>query len=291
MKTQAIKVSGLLKAYGPIKVVKGVTFAVEEGEIFGFLGPNGAGKTTTIRMMIGEIPADDGTIEILGHKIPGQIYETKKLVGVVPDYQNIYDRITVRQNLEFFAALNSVPAVRIDEVLEEVFLSEHQHKASKDLSRGLRQRSLIARALLHRPRIFFLDEPTSALDPHSAKLIRELVRNLKKAGTTVFLTTHYMEEADSLCDRLAIMNLGEIVACDRPEILKNKFGRKTAMVSYVNNDQVVSEEYMLDTDSSQQKLASIIRDRTIVKMHTQEATLEEVFMNLTGGEWQSGLED
>lgn len=291
MKTKAINVLGLKKKYGPNQVVKDISFYVEEGEIFGFLGPNGAGKTTTIRMMIGEIPADDGQIEILGYNIPQDIHETKKLVGVVPDYQNVYDRITVRQNLEFFAALNSVPEARIDAVLEEVFLVEHQHKASKDLSRGLKQRSLIARALLHRPKVFFLDEPTSALDPHSAMLIRELIRNLQKGGTTVFLTTHYMEEADSLCDRLAIMNLGEIVACDSPENLKSRFGKRTARVTYTADGLNKTEEYELDNAHKQQQLGEIIKSNHLIKMHTQEATLEEVFMNLTGGKWHSSLED
>ncbi len=290
MTSHAIKVSELSKTYGKNQVVKGISFDVCEGEIFGFLGPNGAGKTTTIRMMIGEIPGDSGEITILGYDIPRQLDETKKLVGVVPDYQNIYDRITVRQNLEFFAALNNIDNSRIDEVLAEVFLVEHQYKACKDLSRGLRQRSLIARALLHRPRVFFLDEPTSALAPHSAKLIRDLVFNLKKGGTTVFLTTHYMEEADSLCDRIAIMNKGEIVACGRPVELKSRFGRPTVLVTYLQNSQQCSRELALATDADRNNLAQLIRQHQISRMHTQEATLEEVFMNLTGGKWQGTQE-
>ncbi|NCB39975.1 MAG: ABC transporter ATP-binding protein [Erysipelotrichia bacterium] len=285
MTEKAIIVEKLEKSYGQTTVVKAISFSVAKGEIFGFLGPNGAGKTTTIRMMIGEIPFSQGSIQIFGHSIPQQIKQTKSLIGVVPDHQNLYDRITVRQNLDFFAALNSINIKRVDTVLEEVFMTEHQHKACNDLSRGLRQRTLIARALLHQPSLFFLDEPTSALDPHSAKLIRELVKKLKNSGTTIFLTTHYMEEADNLCDRLAIMNLGTIVACDEPEKLKKKFGRKTAMLEYTSKEGLKKEEISLASESGRQQICNIINSENLVKMHTREATLEEVFMHTTGNRW------
>ncbi|MBU1108688.1 MAG: ABC transporter ATP-binding protein [Candidatus Riflebacteria bacterium] len=287
----AIEVEGLEKAYGQTKVVKGISFNVQPGEIFGFLGPNGAGKTTSIRMMIGEIPFQNGRINILGYDVPTQLAETRTLVGVVPDHQNLYDRITIRQNLEFFAALNKVDSSRIDEVLSEVFLIEHQHKACKDLSRGLRQRALIGRGLLHCPRLFFLDEPTSALDPHSAQLIRELVQKLKNAGTTVFLTTHYMGEADQLCDRLAIMNLGEIVACDSPQNLKKNFGRKAVIVEYLQNETKRTSDFSLESKQDLASLSQIISSGQLLKIHSQEATLEEVFMNVTGARWKSNSEE
>ncbi|PKL48817.1 MAG: bacitracin ABC transporter ATP-binding protein [Candidatus Riflebacteria bacterium HGW-Riflebacteria-2] len=287
----AVEVEGLEKSYGQTKVVKGISFTVRHGEIFGFLGPNGAGKTTSIRMMIGEIPFSNGRISIMGHPVPDQIHQTRIKVGVVPDYQNLYDRITVRQNLEFFSALNSVSASRIDEVLSEVFLVEHQHKACKDLSRGLRQRALIARGLLHKPRLFFLDEPTSALDPHSARLIRELVMQLKNNGTTVFLTTHYMEEANQLCDRLAILNAGEIVACDSPENLKKNFGRKAALVEYLEQETKHKADFSLENPQDIASLAELISTGKILRIHSQEATLEEVFMKVTGARWKSGSEE
>ena len=287
----AIEVEGLEKTYGQTMVVKGISFNVQPGEIFGFLGPNGAGKTTSIRMMIGEIPFQKGRINILGHEVPARLVETRILVGVVPDHQNLYDRITVRHNLEFFAALNKVDKSRIDEVLNEVFLVEHQHKACKDLSRGLRQRALIARGLLHKPRLFFLDEPTSALDPHSAKLIRDLVLKLKSNGTTVFLTTHYMEEADQLCDRLAIMNMGEIVACDSPENLKKCFGRKAVIVEHQQNNTKQTSDFSLENEQDLASLSQIISTGHLLKIHSQEATLEEVFMKVTGARWKSGPEE
>ncbi len=287
----AVEVAGLEKSYGQTRVVKGISFTVQHGEIFGFLGPNGAGKTTSIRMMIGEIPFKNGNISIMGYSVPQQISLTRRIVGVVPDYQNLYDRITIRQNLEFFAALNNVDKSRIDEVLNEVFLLEHQNKSCKDLSRGLRQRALIARGLLHKPRLFFLDEPTSALDPHSARLIRDLVLKLKNDGTTVFLTTHYMEEADQLCDRLAIMNSGEIVACDSPENLKKNYGRKAVKVEFNEQGNRHSADFSLEDPQEIATVAGMMTSGKIVKIHSQEATLEEVFMKVTGARWKSGSEE
>ncbi|MGM0599796.1 MAG: ATP-binding cassette domain-containing protein [Candidatus Rifleibacteriota bacterium] len=286
----AIKVENLSKIYGQKNVVDHISFEVESGQIFGFLGPNGAGKTTSIRMMIGEIAKDDGNIEINGLKIPQHLSKLKNIIGVVPDHQNLYDRLTVRQNLEFFAELNSVEHSKIDEILAKVFLGEHQHKQTYNLSRGLRQRTLIARELLHNPSIFFLDEPTSALDPNSALLIRDLVKELKANGTTVFLTTHYMEEADALCDNLAIMHQGKIVACGKSEELKKNYAHNSMIIEYQSNQAIQSAEFSLTDLESRKKAAKLIENNEILKVHSQEPSLEEVFLNLTGSEWKSEQE-
>ncbi|MDD3147855.1 MAG: ABC transporter ATP-binding protein, partial [Candidatus Riflebacteria bacterium] len=197
----------------------------------------------------------------------------------------------VRQNLDFFASLNGIDKSRIDTVLEEVFLVEHQTKACKDLSRGLRQRAIIARGLLHKPEVFFLDEPTSALDPHSAKMIRDLVLKLKSNGTTVFLTTHYMEEADTLCDRLAIMNKGTVVACGSPQNLKKQFGRRSAKIDILREQQQESLEFSLDNAEEKANMLQILGSSKIIRIHTQEAKLEEVFMRVTGDEWKADSEE
>lgn len=287
----AINVENLSRSFAGVTVVNGISFRVEPGEIFGFLGPNGAGKTTSIRMMIGEVTKDGGVIEIQGHQIPEDKEKIKKIIGVIPDNQNLYDRITVRQNLEFFADLNGIDYKRIDEVLAMVYLEEHQHKAALNLSRGLRQRTLIARGLLHNPEIFFLDEPTSALDPNSALLIRQLVKDLQAKGTTVFLTTHYMEEADSLCDRLAIMHRGNIVACGRSADLKKNFGNRSVVIEYLDaQKQVQKQELSLDEEKQKTELAKIVSNFQIIKLHSQEASLEEVFLKLTGASWQESAE-
>jgi ABC-2 type transport system ATP-binding protein len=286
----AIKVENLTKSYGQKNVVDRISFEVESGQIFGFLGPNGAGKTTSIRMMIGEIAKDEGNIEIDGLEIPRHLADLKNIIGVVPDHQNLYDRLTVRQNLEFFAELNDVEHAKIDEILEKVFLSEHQYKQTYNLSRGLRQRTLIARELLHSPSIFFLDEPTSALDPNSALLIRDLIKELKANGTTVFLTTHYMEEADALCDNLAIMHRGNIVACGKSEDLKKNYSHNSVVIEYRANQKILKAEFSLNQAEERKNAAKILEQHEIIKVHSQEPSLEEVFLNVTGSKWKNKQE-
>ncbi len=287
----AIIVENLCKTYGKIGVVNNISFSVRTGEIFGLLGPNGAGKTTTTRMIIGEIQKDSGNIKILGKSIPEDVSQVKQLIGVVPDHQNLYDRISVRQNLDFFARLHEVDSHRIDIILEKVFLTEHQHKAAINLSRGLRQRALIARALLHKPQVFFLDEPTSALDPNSALLIRELILELQNQGTTVLLTTHYMEEADSLCDRLAIMHKGSIVALDTAENLKRSCGKSSLVIEYEKNEHRLRQEFQLNDQAEKEKAAKVLCKEHIINIHSQEPTLEKVFLKFTGAKWDNAEQD
>ncbi|MBF0500511.1 MAG: ABC transporter ATP-binding protein [Candidatus Riflebacteria bacterium] len=292
----AILVEHLSKNYENRNVVRNVSLSVEEGEIFGFLGPNGAGKTTSIRMIIGEISRDTGRIEIMGMSMPEDREKIKAIMGVVPDHQNLYDRLTVRQNLTLFARLYGVEDLRVEELIKLVDLVEHADIPTQKLSRGLRQRTLIARAILHRPKIFFLDEPTSALDPHSSLGIRNLIRILKDQGTTVFLTTHYMEEANSLCDRLAILHRGEITAIDTPKALRLRFGRPCIKVtlkdqiSYSAPGESRSGEILelpLNDAVAAEVLAGHLRAGNVLTVHSQEATLEEVFLSLTGDSWRS----
>lgn len=277
----------LKKNYGNITVVNEISFNVQEGEIFGFLGPNGAGKTTSIRMIIGEIPKTSGEISILENKIPKDIKAARKIIGVVPDRQNLYDRMTLRQNLTFFAQLYNVENSIVDKLIDEMDLTEHQNKCCIDLSRGLRQRTLIARGLLHNPKVFFLDEPTSALDPHSAKMIRNLVLELRKKGTTVFITTHYMEEADQLCDRIAIIHRGKIVACDSPETLKKNLAERSVFIDYIQDGQTQVKEFSLESSQAKNEIAQIVQNCEIIRIRTKEASLEDVFMHLTGDTWNN----
>ena len=284
----AILVDHLIKSYEGREVVRGISFEVPEGAIFGFLGPNGAGKTTSIRMMIGEIRPDDGRIEVMGLSMPQERDRIKTLMGVVPDHQNLYDRLTVRENLRLFARLYGVEDSRVEELIRSVNLVEHADLPTIKLSRGLRQRTLIARGLLHRPKVFFLDEPTSALDPHSSLGIRSLIRSLKAQGTTVLLTTHYMEEANSLCDRLAILNHGQIVAVDTPEALRLRFGRPRMEITLRTSDGMPGEKLDLPLNDAEagQRLAGLLGKGEVLRIHSQEASLEEVFLNLTGDYWK-----
>ncbi|MBI3039101.1 ABC transporter ATP-binding protein [bacterium] len=287
----AILVEDLTKRFGDREVVCKVSFSVDVGEIFGFLGPNGAGKTTSIRMMIGEIPRDSGRIEVMGLPVPEAQTQLKLLMGVVPDHQNLYDRLTVRQNFTLFAKLYGIPIKRVDEMIELVDLKSHADMLASELSRGLRQRTLIGRGLLHGPKVFFLDEPTSALDPHSAKGIRNLIESLKSMGTTVLLTTHYMEEANNLCDHIAIIHHGSIVAVDTPDALKMRFGKPTMEVtlSCENGKPFEVIEVPLNDSLGAKTLSHLLESKRVIKIHSQEATLEEVFMNLTGDSWKEDL--
>jgi len=219
-----ISVSGLTKYYNGLAAVNGINFEVKEGEIFGFLGPNGAGKTTTIRMLTGLSQPSSGAAQVLGHDIRTGITLAKKAFGVVPEVSNLYDELTAQENLVFTAQLYGVPRdqriKRAEELLKTFDLSEKKDARFSTLSRGMRRALTIAAALIHKPRLLFLDEPTVGLDVVNARSLRSLIRELNDQGVTIFLTTHYLDEADSLCDCIAILVRGSMVAVDNPDNLK-----------------------------------------------------------------------
>jgi ABC-2 type transport system ATP-binding protein len=219
-----IEVNSLTRLFNTRRAVDDISFSVEAGEIFGFLGPNGAGKTTTLRMLTGQLRPSSGSARVAGCDVVNEREALKPQIGVVFEYQNVYERLTARDNLVFTARLYGVPKSRVDQVLEQVGLADRSQELVKKFSNGMKQRLLIARALLPEPKVLFLDEPTRGLDPHMARSIREIIVNLAQSGTTVFLTTHYMEEADRLCSRVAIIDHGHIMAMDTPDHLKAAHG-------------------------------------------------------------------
>jgi len=221
---KAIEVNELHRYYNGVKAVRGITFDVNYGEIFGFLGPNGAGKSTTIKVLTGQLRPTSGSAEVVGCDVVDERQEFKPQIGVVFEYQNLYERLSAWDNLRFSARLYGVEKARINEVLAQVGLLERAKERIKKYSNGMKQRLLIARALLHQPKVLFLDEPPRGLDPGVAREIRSIIAELAAGGVTVFLTTHYMEEADRLSDRVAIIHQGEIVAIDTPENLKTIHG-------------------------------------------------------------------
>jgi len=221
---KAIEVSELHRYYNEVKAVRGISFDVKYGEIFGFLGPNGAGKSTTIKVLTGQLRPTSGSAQVVGCDVVEERQMLKPQIGVVFEYQNLYERLSARDNMRFSAMLYGVEKARIDEVLAQVGLLERAKDRIKKYSNGMKQRLLIARALLHQPKVLFLDEPTRGLDPGVAREIRSIIAELAAGGVTVFLTTHYMEEADRLSDRVAIIDQGEIVAIDTPEQLKSIHG-------------------------------------------------------------------
>jgi len=221
---QAIEVHDLVRDYNGLRALQGINFSVEQGEIFGFLGPNGAGKTTTIKILTGQLRPTSGSARVAGCDVVTEREALKPQIGVVFEYQNIYERLSARDNLAFTARLYGVNKTRVDEALSMVGLSGREKEKTKRFSNGMKQRLLIARAMLHQPQVLFLDEPTRGLDPNVARDIRAFIASLAKQGVTVFLTTHYMEEADRLCDRVAILHEGRIVALDTPARLKAEYG-------------------------------------------------------------------
>lgn len=220
----AIEAANLTRNFNGLCAVDHISFTVEPGEIFGFLGPNGAGKTTTIRMLTGQLRPSDGRAAVMGCDVVEERQRLKPQIGVVWEYQNLYERLSALDNLLFSARLYGIDRRRIAEVLEFVGLTDRAKDRLQKYSNGMKQRLLIARALLHAPRVLFLDEPTRGLDPGVARDIRSLVTELARSGTTVFLTTHYMEEADRLSHRVAILDHGRIVALDAPQRLKEQHG-------------------------------------------------------------------
>lgn len=220
----AIQVQDLTRDYNGLRALDRVSFDVAPGEIFGFLGPNGAGKTTTIRILTGQLRPTAGSAQVMGCDVVAERERLKPQIGVVFEYQNLYERLSAHDNLLFVARLYGVNKARIDEVLAQVGLTERARDKVKKYSSGMKQRLLIARALLHRPQVLFLDEPTRGLDPNVARDLRAFIADLAQQGVTIFLTTHYMEEADRLSERVAIIHQGKIVALDTPTRLKSVYG-------------------------------------------------------------------
>ncbi len=274
-----VQVDGLEKAYGAVRAVDGISFSIDSGEIFGLLGHNGAGKTTTIRMLTGRTKPNSGKATIAGFDIVTERERIKPLINLVFEDQNLYERLTGRDNLEVFADLYGAPRARVTELLGRVGLTDAAKRRVKTYSTGMKQRLLIARALINQPRLLFLDEPTRGLDPASARDLRELVRQLSDAGTTVFLTTHYMEEADELCHRVAFLSKGKIVAMDTPRDLKLRYGERTASVLLRDRRE---EMVKLNDAADAQRLAGWMANGEVLTLHSQEGSLEDVFIALAG---------
>lgn len=279
-----VAVDNLHKRYGAIRAVDGISFTVERGEIFGLLGHNGAGKTTTIRLLTGRTKPTGGRASVAGHDVVADRDAIKPLINLVFEEQNLYERLTGRDNLQVFADLYGAPRSRVDELLALVDLEDAARRRVKGYSSGMRQRLLIARALVNQPRLLFLDEPTRGLDPTSAREIRQLMARLSREGTTIFLTTHDMDEADTLCDRVAFLVSGTIVALDTPRKLKLRFGDRSAIALLDDHREV---RLKLDDPVDAEQLATWMSAGRVLTLHSQEGTLEDVFIAVAGSPQRS----
>jgi ABC-2 type transport system ATP-binding protein len=301
----AINVTNLSKNWDKTKAVDEIRFQVKQGEIFGFLGPNGAGKTTTIKMLVGLTKPSSGTAMVAGYDIINDIRLVKQCIGVVPESSNLYDELTVSDNLKFVSKLYHVKAgereKRIKELLELFQLTEYKDRRFAKLSKGIKRRVVLAAALVHNPEIIFLDEPTSGLDVISARRLREIILDLSGQGVTIFLTTHYIEEAGHLCDRIALLVKGKIVIIDTPEGLKKMV--QDASILRVIYQGVLNERFLAkiqcenvstidrelsihtkDINASLKSLQRIVEEQSIVieGIETIKPKLEDAFIQLTG---------
>ena len=278
---QVIQIKDVCKAFDQRQVLNNISLSVEEGEIFGLLGPSGAGKTTLIKMLIGLLSATSGNIAILGKELDKKIDESFPSFGMVLDNDGLYDRLNCYDNLELYARIYSISNRKkvINDLLEKVGLIESSKKSVSNLSKGMRQRLSFARAILHSPKIVFLDEPTSGLDPATTLQIHSMMKMLKESGTTIFLTTHDMNEAQKMCDHLALLNEGNIVEEGTPEDICLHHRKKCE----VNIEMTNGEKYMVDSHDLLTVLQTVLdTNNKIRSIHSNEPNLEEVFIELTG---------
>jgi ABC-2 type transport system ATP-binding protein len=274
-----IVAEGLTKHYGDVKAVDGISFTVARGEIFSLLGHNGAGKTTTIRMLTCQVRPTSGEADVAGFNCVSHPDRIKPLINLVSQNQNLYERMSGRDNLAFFARLYGVPSSRVAELMEIVGMTKVASRGVKTYSGGMKQRLLIARALVNKPEVLFLDEPTAGLDPTSAREVRTLIKDLSRNGTTVFLTTHYMEEADELSDRVAFLAHGKIVALDTPRELKLHYGQRSATVLLEDRSEATIS---LGSAEDAARMDGWMRQGKVLTVHSNEGTLEDVFIALAG---------
>ena len=278
---QVIQIKDVCKAFDQRQVLNNISLSVEEGEIFGLLGPSGAGKTTLIKMLIGLLSATSGNIAILGKELDKKIDESFPSFGMVLDNDGLYDRLNCYDNLELYARIYSISNRKkvINDLLEKVGLIESSKKSVSNISKGMRQRLSFARAILHSPKIVFLDEPTSGLDPATTLQIHSMMKTLKESGTTIFLTTHNMNEAQKMCDHLALLNEGNIVEEGTPEDICLHHRKKCE----VNIEMTNGEKYMVDSHDLLTVLQTVLdTNNKIRSIHSNEPNLEEVFIELTG---------
>ncbi|MEI5906309.1 ABC transporter ATP-binding protein [Bacillus spongiae] len=274
-----IEVQELVKSFDNNVALKNVSFEVKRGETFGFLGPSGSGKTTTIKLLTAQLYPTAGEVKVFGepiHKLKDHTY--MKRIGILTDNSGLYDRLSIYDNLALYCDLYDVNKARINEVLEAVNLTEETKKPVQKLSKGMKQRITLARAILHKPDLLFLDEPTSALDPVNSKHIHEGLKRLNQEGTTIFLTTHDMQEAEVLCDRVAFLNDGEIMLLDTPQNVKlQKENTSISLLLKGNRTIVVNKD-----EDGAKEIYQYMKDGQILTIHSNEPTLGDVFVQITG---------
>ena len=275
MSQQVIKADNLGKSFGSFKAISSLTFEVNKGEILGFLGQSGSGKTTTINILTGQLTPDQGQSSILAKSSTNLNEEDLANIGLITENSGYYEKLSLYDNLLFFAKLYDVPQGDLDDLMKRVGLYDRRKTLAEKLSTGMKQRMLLVRAIINKPQVLFLDEPTSGLDPSTSQSIHELIKELQVEGTTIFLTTHDMHEATILCDKIVLLNKGQIVEAGTPSDLIQKYNTdKRVKITY----QSGKEDYL-----SFSELGQVSQTDDILTIHSCEPTLEDVFIQLTGG--------
>ncbi|KYK20243.1 ATP-binding protein [Thermoplasmatales archaeon SM1-50] len=264
------------------KAVDEVTFHIKTGEIFGFLGPNGAGKSTTQKVIIGLLRGYNGNIELLGKNLKNWKNDLYEHIGVCFEFPNHYQKLTALENLKLFSSFYRNITVDPSELLVMVGLEKEANQRVGSFSKGMKTKLNFVRALLNNPQMLFLDEPTTGLDPVSARQIKNIIHEKKRQGTTIFLTTHNMNDADELCDRVGFMIDGRLALIEKPKDLKLKHGKKIVRVEYINNEEITHQEFTLAKLGSNTTFINLLNSGRIQTIHTQEATLDDVFIKVTG---------
>jgi ABC-2 type transport system ATP-binding protein len=278
---KVIQVKTLKKQFGNQTALEDVSFQVEKGEMFGFLGPSGSGKTTTIKILTGQLAYTSGNAEVFQMDVSEfKKPKYRKKMGVITDNSGLYQRLNIYDNLKLYCDLYGMPRKRIGEVLGMVNLQNEERKVVSKLSKGMIQRVILARAFLHEPELLFLDEPTSALDPANSQHIHAGLRALSEKGTTIFLTTHDMSEAEYLCDRVAFLHKGSIQLLDTPAALRKRFSDASITVELKNGRKVLLE----GGSKSAEELYHYMSADQVVTMHSNEPTLGDIFVKVTGRE-------
>lgn len=271
--TSMVVARNIVKTFGRKRALNSINFEIRKGEIFGFLGPSGSGKTTMINILTGQLLPDSGITQLLG-KDSQDLHPTDlEKIGIVSDQSGFYEKLSLEKNLLLYAKLYGVNLNRVDELLDKVGLLASKKVLAEQLSTGMKQRMLLARALINQPKILFLDEPTSGLDPTTSKSIHELLVQLKESGATIFLTTHDMNEATLLCDHLALLNKGKLIEQGNPADIIQKYNtNKRIKVIYKNRQERIFDFSELST----------LATNDLISIHSCEPTLEEIFIRLTG---------
>ena len=277
----AIAVQNIKKRFDQKEALSDVSFTIPRGEIFGFLGPSGSGKTTLIKILTAQLEQTAGQAIVLDSPaIQMQTANQKKRFGILTDNSGLYERLTIEENLEVFRQLYELPKNSVDRVLEFVNLKEDRKKKVNQLSKGMRQRVMLACAIIHEPELLFLDEPTSALDPMNTAHIYKGLRYLNERGTTIFLTTHDMTEAETLCDRVAILHKGKIQTIGAPKDLKKEYRDGVIQVELKNGQ---THELLMNEQSGTQ-ISHWLATNQLDSIKTNEPSLGDIFMKLTGSE-------